>query len=231
MNPHASTPTSKSQWKLPATSRPEKDRARRILNALYELYPDARCGLKYTTPHELLAATILSAQATDVSVNKATPALFQAFPTPADYAAASPLKIQKYITPIGLYRNKSKSIHASMTAICEHFDGQVPRTMEELITLHGVARKTANVILGNAFSINLGIAVDTHVLRVSARLNLTQNTTATKVELDLMALFPRPHWTMISHLLITHGRAVCKARSATCDQHPLCTRYCSNANK
>ena len=229
MPPKTAGPTSKAQWKLPEKTRAEKDRARRILNALYKHYPDAECELDYTNAHELLVATILSAQATDVSVNKATPKLFEAFPAPADYAKATPEKIQKYISTIGLYRNKSKSVHAAMTAVCENFDGQVPQTMEDLLTLKGVARKTANVVLGNAYGINLGVVVDTHVLRLSSRYGLSEHTDAKKVEKDLMALFPRPHWTMLSHMLIWHGRRVCKARGATCAEHALCQKYCANA--
>ena len=227
--PSPSRATSKAAFDLPERSRAEKARAKRILAALYAAYPDAHCELDYDTPHELLVATILSAQATDVGVNKATPGLFQAFPTPADYAAASPDLIEPHIRTIGLFRNKAKAIHASMTTICTDFDGAVPRTMEELLTLRGVARKTANVVLGNAFGINVGVVVDTHVARVSARLGLTGHTDVKKIEKDLMALFPRPHWTMLSHLLIFHGRRACKARGARCAEHTLCRRYCAHA--
>jgi endonuclease-3 len=228
-SPTVSSPTSKSKWKLPAKSRSEKARAKRILDGLYEYYPHAHCELDFTNPHELLVATILSAQATDAGVNKATPNLFKAFPTPADYAAASPAKVERYIKTIGLFRNKAKAIHAAMTAIVERFDGEVPRTMEDLLTLRGVARKTANVVLGNAWGINEGVVVDTHVIRVAQRFGLTKEQDPKKIELDLMALFPRPHWTQLSHMLIFHGRYVCKARGALCAGHPLCQRYCSNA--
>jgi endonuclease-3 len=229
MTPTTASPTSKAKFKLPKKTRAEKSRAKRILDGLYQHYPEAHCELDYTNPHELLAATILSAQATDVSVNKATPALFKAFPTPADFATATPEKIQGYIRSIGLFRNKAKSIHAAMTMLANDFGGEVPRSMEELLTLRGVARKTANVILGNAFSINEGVVVDTHVMRVSQRFGLTAHKDAKKIELDLMALFPRPHWTMLSHLMIFHGRYSCKARGASCAEHPLCKKYCSNA--
>lgn len=225
----AASPTSKAGWNLPAKSRSEKARAKRVLDGLYEHYPHAHCELDFTNPHELLVATILSAQATDVGVNKATPALFKAFPAPADYAAASPQKIERYIKSIGLFRNKAKAIGAAMTTIIEQFDGEVPRTMEELLTLRGVARKTANVVLGNAYGINEGVVVDTHVARVAQRFALTNQKDPKKIELDLMALFPRPHWTMLSHMLIFHGRYVCKARGALCPEHPLCQSYCSNA--
>jgi endonuclease-3 len=228
-SPTAASPTSKSKWKLPAKSRREKARARRILDGLYEHYPHAHCELDFTNPHELLVATILSAQATDAGVNKATPALFKAFPTPAEYAAASPQKIERYIRTIGLFRNKAKAIHAAMTVIVEQFDGEVPRTMEELLTLRGVARKTANVVLGNAYGINEGIVVDTHVVRVAQRFGLTKHKDPKKIELDLMALFPRPHWAQLSHMLIFHGRYVCKARGALCHEDPLCRKYCANA--
>ncbi|TVQ51297.1 MAG: endonuclease III [Phycisphaerales bacterium] len=207
----------------------EKARARRILDGLYRHYPDAHCELNYTTPHELLIATILSAQATDVGVNKATPALFAAYPTPADYAAASPEEIEPYINSIGLYRNKARAVYEAMKRIVDEYDGEVPNTMEDLLTLRGVARKTANVVLGNAFGINVGVVVDTHVSRVSHRFGLTAETDVKKIERDLMALFPRPHWCMLSHLLIFHGRRVCKARGALCHEHPLCRAYCSHA--
>jgi endonuclease-3 len=225
----AASPTSKAAWDLPAKSKAEKARARRILDGLYEHYPHAHCELDFANPHELLVATILSAQATDVGVNKATPALFKAFPAPADYAASSPQKIESYIKTIGLFRNKAKAIHAAMTTIVEEFNGQVPRTMDELLTLRGVARKTANVVLGNAYDINEGVVVDTHVVRVAQRFSLTKHKDPKKIEPDLMALFPRPHWTMLSHMLIFHGRYTCKARGALCTEHPLCQRYCSNA--
>jgi len=225
----AASPISKATWDLPGKSKAEKARAKRILDGLYEHYPHAHCELDFTNPHELLVATILSAQATDVGVNKATPALFKAFPVPADYAASSPQEIEPYIKTIGLFRNKARAIHAAMRTIVEQFDGRVPRTMEELLTLRGVARKTANVVLGNAYDINEGVVVDTHVVRVAQRFGLTKHKDPKKIEPDLMALFPRPHWTMLSHMLIFHGRYTCKARGAMCAEHPLCQRYCSNA--
>jgi endonuclease-3 len=222
---------SKVAFDLPTRTKAEKARARRILDALYKHYPDAHCELDYSSPHELLVAVILSAQATDVGVNKVTPKLFATFPTPADFAKATPAKIEKHIKSIGLFRNKAKAIHSAMGTIVEEFDGGVPNTMDELLTLRGVARKTANVVLGNAFDINEGVVVDTHVTRVTGRFGLTEHTDPKKIERDLMALFPRPHWTMLSHLLIFHGRYACKARGATCAEHPLCRRYCSNAKE
>ena len=204
-------------------------RAGEILAELKKLYPDAHCELDFKSPHELLIATILSAQATDVGVNKATPALFKRFPTPADYAEATPEDIQPFVKSLGFFRQKAKSVHAAMTAIVNDFGGQVPRTMEELLTLRGVARKTANVVLGNAFGINVGVVVDTHVIRLSERFGLSKHKEPAKIERDLMALFPEEDWTLLSHLLIWHGRRACKARGGLCADHPLCQRFCSNS--
>lgn len=228
-NRSTASATSKAAFDLPVKTRSEKARAKRILDGLYAAYPDAHCELDYSNPHELLVATILSAQSTDVGVNKATPRLFATYPTPADYAAATPKKIEAHIKTIGLFRNKAKAIHAAMTTIVDEFGGAVPRTMDELLTLRGVARKTANVVLGNAFALNEGVVVDTHVTRVARRFGLTEHEDVKKIERDLMALFPRPHWTMLSHLLIFHGRRACSARGAKCREHPLCRRYCTNA--
>lgn len=219
-------------FRLPDVTDAEKRRARRLAAALEESYPDAHCELDYTNAHELLIATILSAQATDVGVNKATPALFKAFPTPADYAAASPEKIEPYIKTIGLFRNKAKSVHAAMTTVVEEFDGEVPRTMDELLTLRGVARKTANVVLGNVFDINDGFVVDTHIQRLSWRLGLVdqEKTNTAVVERKLMALFPRDKWCVLSHQLIFHGRRACPARGGTHD-HPICQKFGVNCPK
>jgi len=204
-------------------------RAGEILAELKKLYPDAHCELDFKSPHELLIATILSAQATDVGVNKATPALFKQFPSPPDYAKATPEEIQPFVKSLGFFRQKAKSVHAAMTAIVNDFGGQVPRTMEELLTLRGVARKTANVVLGNAFGINVGVVVDTHVIRLSERFGLSKHKDPAKIERDLMAVFPREDWTLLSHLLIWHGRRACKARGGRCADHPLCQRFCSNS--
>ncbi len=214
---------------IPAPTAAAKSRARRILKGLYKHYPDAHCELDYTAPHELLIATILSAQATDVGVNKATPKLFAKFPEPADYAAATAKKIEPYVKSLGFFRNKAKAVHESMKTIVRDHGGTVPSTMDELLELRGVARKTANVVLGNAFGINEGVVVDTHVMRLSQRFDLTEHKDPPKIERDLMALFPRNQWTMLSHLLIWHGRRACKARGGDCAEHPLCRRYCSNA--
>lgn len=211
---------------LPRVTAAQRRRAAELLVALEEHYADAHCELDYRNPHELLVATILSAQATDVGVNKATPALFKAFPTPADYAASSPEKIETYIRSIGLFRNKAKAIHAAMKDIVEKFGGRVPRTMDELLTLRGVARKTANVVLGNAFGINDGFVVDTHVERLAKRFGLVPaDATVAMVERHLMALFPRERWCDVSHMLIWHGRRVCKARLQACADHPVCRRF------
>lgn len=211
---------------LPRVTALQRARAARLLAALERAYPNAHCELHFTKPHELLVATILSAQATDVSVNKATPALFQRFPAPSDYAAVTPGQIEPFIKTIGLYRNKAKAVHAAMSEIVARFGGEVPRTMEDLLTLRGVARKTANVVLGNAFGINVGVVVDTHVERLSVRLGLVEpGTPIPKIERRLMALFPRGRWCMVSHLLIFHGRYACKARGVTCGAHPICAEF------
>ena len=226
IDPHG---TSKAGFDLPVANRAARDRARRIYDALAERHPDACCELDHRTPLELLVATILSAQATDVGVNKATPGLFAAFPTAADYAAAGPEGIEPHIRTIGLFRNKAKAIHAACTRIVEAYGGEVPDTMEDLLTLRGVARKTAGVVLGNAFGVNMGVVVDTHVMRLARRFGLSEGTTAHAIERDLMAQFARPRWTMLSHLLIFHGRRVCKARGNACAEDPVCRRFCSEA--
>lgn len=215
---------------LPRVTAKQKARAMEIFAALRARYPDARCELDFTSPHELLIATILSAQATDVGVNKATPALFKAFPTPADYARAEAADIEPYIRTIGLFRNKAKAVVAAMRTVCSEFDGQVPRTMEGLLSLRGVARKTANVVLGNAFGINQGVVVDTHVERLSKRLGLApKSASVTMVERRLMALFPREQWWLVPHLLIFHGRRACKARGGACASDEICVRFCANS--
>jgi endonuclease-3 len=210
-------------------TKAQRVRAARIYDALARRYPDAHCELDFRSPHELLIATILSAQATDVAVNKATPALFQRFPTPADYAKATPQDIEPVIRSLGFFRNKAKAVHASMTRVAEHYGGNVPDSMEELLTLRGVARKTANVVLGNAFGKAEGIVVDTHVIRLARRLGLSRHTDPERIEQDLMALFPREQWTMLSHLLIFHGRRACRARNALCATDPICVEFCANS--
>lgn len=211
--------------KLPRKTPAKRERALALYEALALEYPDAHCELDFRNAHELLIATILSAQATDVGVNKATPALFKKFRKPADYAKVKSEEIEPYIASIGLFRNKAKSVHAAMTMMVEEFDGQVPDTMKDLLKLRGVARKTANVVLGNAFGKNEGVVVDTHVVRLSRRFGLSKHDDPKKIELDLMALFPRERWTMLSHLLIFHGRRVCSARQPKCNEHPICRRF------
>jgi endonuclease-3 len=206
-----------------------KNKANKIYEALLERYPDAHCALDYKTPLELLFATILSAQSTDIGVNKATPVLFKAFPTVQDYANATPEEIEPYISSIGLFRSKAKSLHTSANMIVDEFNDEVPDTMNDLVKLRGVARKTANVVLGNAFHKNEGVVVDTHVGRLAQRLGFTIETKPDKIEKDLMALFPQDQWTMLSHLLVWHGREVCKKRGSTCSEDSICQRYCSNA--
>ncbi len=210
----------------PRASRAGSARALRLLGALAAAYPDAHCELDYHSPHELLVATILSAQATDVSVNKATPALFARFPTPDAYARTTPAEIEPYIRTIGLFRNKAKSIHAAMTTLVERFGGRVPANMADLLTLRGVARKTANVVLGNAFNISDGFVVDTHVQRLAVRLGLAEEgDSVAKIEQRLMAAWPRERWCQASHELIWHGRRACKARMSGCADHPVCREF------
>ena len=219
----------KNRGRAPTTVALQKARAAELLAALTEHYPDAHCELNYATPHELLIATILSAQCTDVAVNRATPALFKAFPTPKDYANSTAAAIEPYLRSIGLFRNKAKAVHATCTMLTERFGGEVPRTMEELLLLRGVARKTANVVLGNCFGINEGIVVDTHVMRLAHRLGLSKATTPTAIERDLMKLFEQESWCVLSHLLISHGRRACKARGGLCTTDPICLKFCSEA--
>ena len=204
-------------------------KANEIYDELFKRYPDAHCALNYKTPLELLFATILSAQSTDIGVNKATPALFEAFPTVEDYAIATPEEIEPYISSIGLFRSKAKSLHTSAQMIVNEFGGKVPDNMNDLVKLRGVARKTANVVLGNAFNKNEGVVVDTHVGRLANRFRLSKESKPEKIEQDLMKLFPQDQWTMLSHLLVRHGREVCKKRGGTCSEDPICKRYCCNA--
>lgn len=216
-------------FRLPRPSPARVERARGILAALDGRYPGARCRLDWSRPHELLVATILSAQATDESVNAATPALFARFPAPRDYAESSPDGIAPFIRTIGLWRNKARAVHESMAALVERHGGEVPRDMDALLALRGVARKTANVVLGNCFGINAGVVVDTHVGRLAKRLGLTRHDDPVKVERDLMSLFPRERWCDLSHLLIFHGRAVCRARGNVCAEDAICRQWCSEA--
>ncbi|MGP1387246.1 MAG: endonuclease III [Thainema sp.] len=199
----------------------KKQKALEILVRLKRLYPDATCSLDYETPVQLLVATILSAQCTDERVNMVTPALFARFPTAEALAVADREELETLVRSTGFYRNKAKNIQGACQKIVSDFGGQVPKTMEELLTLPGVARKTANVVLAHAFGINAGVTVDTHVKRLSGRLGLTKNTDPKKIERDLMKLLPQEDWENWSIRLIYHGRAVCDARKPMCDRCEL----------
>lgn len=198
-----------------------RERGQRIVAELKSLYPDAKTELDFGTPFQLVVATLLSAQATDVSVNAATPALFAAYPNAYAMAAATPEEVEPYIRTIGLFRTKARNTVATAKTIVERYEGEVPATLEELTTLPGVGRKTANVVLANAFG-QATIAVDTHVGRVSRRLALTRNTDPDKVELDLQKTFPSEQWVFLHHALILHGRRICTARRPACEVCPLC---------
>jgi len=193
------------------------ERAGLIFKRLAREYPDATCALDYHNPFELLCATILSAQCTDVRVNMVTPHLFARYPTPQALAAADPADVQEIIKSTGFFRNKTKSLIGMAQALVAEHGGRVPRSMEELRPLPGVGRKTANVLLGNAYGINEGVTVDTHVARVSGRLGLTREDDPARIELDLIRLFPRKDWALLSHLFIFHGRQVCIARRPRCE--------------
>ena len=198
-------------------------RVQLIIRGLQAAYPDAHCELNYSNPLELLVATILSAQCTDKQVNLVTAELFKKYRTAADFAGADPAQFAEDIRRIGLYRNKAKNIQAACRQLIEHHAGEVPRTMEALIQLPGVGRKTANVVLGNAFGINVGVVVDTHVARLCARLGLTRETNPEKIEQALVKLVPQKDWTLFSHWLIWHGRRRCGARSPDCSHCEIAT--------
>lgn len=198
-------------------------RALEILSNLKQLYPEATCSLNYQTPVQLLVAVILSAQCTDERVNKVTPALFARFPDAKSLAFAEREELETLIRSTGFYRNKAKNIQGACQKILKDFQGEVPKTMAELLTLPGVARKTANVVLAHAYGIIEGVTVDTHVKRLSNRLGLTTNNDPVKIERDLMALLPQPDWETFSISIIYHGRAVCKARNPACFSCQLAT--------
>ncbi len=187
-----------------------------LLDRLKRAYPDATCTLDFKTPVQLLIATILSAQCTDERVNKVTPVLFNFYPTARDLAGVSIKKLEGIIRSTGFYHQKARSIQSTCKILVEQYDGRVPDTLEELVRLPGVGRKTANVVLGNAFGKNVGVVVDTHVGRLSRRLGLTEEKNPEKVEKDLIQKIPRKEWTLFSHLMIEHGRKVCTARSPNC---------------
>jgi len=221
----------KTKEKGPSAGKPGKGagtdpkRVAAILAKLDEAYPNATCELKHESPFQLLVATILSAQCTDVRVNQVTESLFKKYPSPKAFAYANPSELEKEIRPTGFFRNKTKSVMGASKTIVENFGGKVPRTMEEMLTLAGVARKTGNVVLGTAYGIASGVVVDTHVLRLSYRLDLTKHDDPKKVEQDLMAIIPQDKWIQFSHQLIWHGRRVCvarKPRCVDCNLEPLC---------
>ena len=205
---------------------PASKRIGNILEGLERVYPDAACSLTFSNPLELLVATILSAQCTDVLVNQVTIALFTQYRTARDYATADLAQLERDIARVNFYRNKAKSIKRACELLVERFGGQVPQRMEDLLQLAGVARKTANVVLGNAFGVQEGVVVDTHVMRVSQRIGLTTQTDRDKIEQDLMALVPRTRWTRFGHQMILHGRSVCTARAPRCAACPLGKTLC-----
>jgi endonuclease III len=195
-----------------------KQRTRKIIRSLKRAYPDAKCSLNHSNAFELLIATILSAQCTDARVNIVTQDLFRKYRKPEDYLKVSEKELQRDIRTTGFFRNKTKSIQGTAKVLTSQYGGIVPETIEELLELPGVARKTANVVMGNAFGIASGVVVDTHVTRLSHRLGFSAEKTAEKIETDLISLVPKKDWVIFSHLLIAHGRAICKARNPLCDQ-------------
>lgn len=219
MSPPRRTPA-KPPRAQPARRRgpaPPAERVAPILARLKAAYPDAHCALEHADAYQLLVATILSAQCTDARVNLVTPALFARYPTPGHLARARQADVEALVQSTGFFRNKAKNLIAMAQAVVAEHGGEIPRTMAALHALPGVGRKTANVVLGNAFGLNEGVTVDTHVTRLAGLLRLTRHTDPVKIEQDLMHLVPREDWTLVSHLLILHGRAVCIARRPRCD--------------
>jgi endonuclease-3 len=223
-NPAAEKPGRRTVTAVPAY----RGTAPEIIARLKQAYPDARCALDYRNPYELLCATILSAQCTDARVNMVTPTLFARYPTPFELARADPADVEEIIKSTGFFRNKTKSLIGMAQAVVADHDGEIPRTMEELRKLPGVGRKTANVVLGNAYSVNEGVTVDTHVTRLSGLLGLSQGNDAIKIEQELMHHYPREDWGLLSHLLISHGRQVCIARRPKCGDCVL-ARLCPSS--
>jgi endonuclease-3 len=193
-----------------------RQHVRKIIRLLKRAYPDAKCSLNHTNAFELLIATILSAQCTDARVNIVTQDLFRKYRKPEDYLKVSAKELERDIRTTGFFRNKTKSIQGTAKVLTEEYGGEVPNTIEELLELPGVARKTANVVMGNAFGISSGVVVDTHVTRLSHRLGLSTQKTAEKIEQDLVAIVPKKDWVIFPHLMIAHGRAICKARNPLC---------------
>ncbi|HLK65680.1 MAG TPA: endonuclease III [Bryobacteraceae bacterium] len=211
--------------KRPKNAAERKARVAEILERLDQMYPGATCALLHHNPWELLVATILSAQCTDKRVNEVTPGLFAKYPTPADFAAVRPEVLANDIRSTGFFNNKAKSIVGAAKRVMAEFGGAVPKTIEDMLTIPGAARKTANVVLGTAYGIASGVVVDTHVQRISARLDLTKQTDPVKIEQDLMKIIPKEKWILFSHQVILHGRALCIARSpkcAECGLNSLC---------
>ena len=207
--------------KRPKTAAERRERVAAILAKLDEMYPAATCALHHHNAWELLVATILSAQCTDKRVNEVTPGLFAKYPTPADFAAVRPEVLAEDIRSTGFFNNKSKSLIGAAKKVIGDFGGVVPRTMEEMLTIPGAARKTANVVLGTAYGIASGVVVDTHVQRIANRLDLTKQSEPVKIEQDLMKIIPQDRWILFSHQIILHGRALCQARSPKCAECAL----------
>ena len=234
--PSASRRSGKPQRRKAAAGAPglakgaTPERVRAILEKLDEAYPAATCELHHDNAFQLLISTILSAQCTDARVNQVTATLFPKYPTPEAFAYANPHELEKEIRPTGFFRNKTKSVMGASKRIVEAFGGKVPQTMDELLSLPGVARKTANVVLGSAFGIAAGVVVDTHVQRLSGRLDLTRQADPKKIEQDLMRVIPQNHWILFSHQLIWHGRRVCQARKPRCAECNL-ERLCYSKDK
>jgi endonuclease III len=229
-NPKKSPSPRSKQSVAPKAGGTDPKRVAKILEKLDEAYPAATCALKFENPFQLLIATILSAQCTDERVNMVTASLFPKYPTPQAFAYANPKELEQDIRPTGFFRNKTKSIMGASKKIVEEFGGKVPKTMDQLLTLPGVARKTANVVLGTAYGIPSGIVVDTHVQRVSKRLDLTANEDPKKIELDLMKIIPQDKWILFAHQIIWHGRRVCQARKPRCIECNL-ERICYSEDK
>jgi len=214
-----------SKVKRPKTAVERRARVDEILRVLDRMYPNVTCALHHGSPWELLVATILSAQCTDKRVNEVTPGLFSKYPTPRDFAAVRPEVLAQDIRSTGFFNNKAKSIVGAAQKVLRDFGGKVPRTMEELLSVPGAARKTANVVLGTGYGVAVGVVVDTHVQRVSRRLDLTRQTDPVKIEQDLMKIIPQDRWILFSHQIIHHGRALCQARKPRCAEcllDPLC---------
>jgi endonuclease-3 len=217
--------TPPSKVPKPRTAAQRRERVQKILEGLERLYPHATCALHHRTPWELLVATILSAQCTDARVNQVTPKLFEKYPTVEDMANASLAELADDIRSTGFFNNKARSLIGAAKRILSDFNGQVPQTMEQLLTVPGAARKTANVVLGTAYGVATGVVVDTHVTRIALRLDLTRSTTPEKIEQDLMKVLPRDRWILTSHQIILHGRALCVARKPRCAEcllDPIC---------